>query len=132
MRVRNGATKAALIIGGYALAAIVGTTIELSTYPGWGVVASCGIVLVLVLILARLFRGENESDAPRQWWRMTAYPTAGYVLAVWFFVQAIGATTTAMLTTGRAGWVSGIVSLAIAIAYLNSAIRLSAMDSQRS
>src|SRR3954454_14243375 len=110
MRVRNGATKAALIIAGYALAVVVGITVEVSTYPGWGVVAGCAVVLALVLILSRLFRGENESDAPRPWWRMTAYPTAGYVLAVWFFVQAIGSASAGMLTTGFAGWVSGIVS----------------------
>ena len=130
MRVRNGATKAALAVAGYALAVIVGITVELTTYSGWGVVASCGIVVVLVLILTRLFRGENESDAPRQWWRMTAYPTAGYVLAVGFFVQAIGSTT-AMLTPGYVGWVSGIVSLSLAVAYLNSAIRLTAIQPQR-
>ncbi|MGO4595038.1 hypothetical protein AB4Z18_14580 [Leifsonia sp. 2TAF2] len=131
MRVRNGATKAALIAAGSALAVIVGITVELTTYSGWGVIASCGIVVVLVLILTRLFRGENESDAPRQWWRMTADPTAGFVLVGWLFVQAIGSASTAMLTGGLTGWVSGIVSLSLAVAYLNSAIRLTAIHSQR-
>ena len=124
MRVRNGATKAILIVAGYALAVVVGIVVELSTETGWGVAASSGIVLILVLTLARIFRGEDESDTPRSWWRMTARPAAGYVLAGWFLVQAIGLSTSAMFAGGLGGWVSGFVCLAIAIAYLNSAIRL--------
>src|SRR3954447_7985938 len=122
MRVRNGATKAILIVAGFALAVVVGVAVELSTKPGWGVAASSGIVLILVFTLARIFRDESESDAPRSWWRMTARPAAGYVLAGWFLVQAIGSSASAIFAQGSGGWVSGFVCLAIAIAYLSSAI----------
>ena len=123
MRVRNGASKSAFVVAGYALALVIGLVIESSTGSGWGVVVSSWIVLLLVLVLTRLFRGENESDAPRAWWRMTASPTAGYVLSGLFAFSVIGSIASSAVVLGS--WVSGIVSLVIAIAYLNSSIRLS-------
>jgi hypothetical protein len=126
LRVRNGSTKAMLVIVGYAFSILAGIAVEVATHSGWGVVMSSGIVLVFVLVLSRLFRGENESDEPRPWWRMTAYPTAGYVLAGWFLLQAVAAMTSSALAVGPAGWVSGIVSLILAVAFLASAIRLTA------
>ena len=127
-RIRNGSVKATLIIVGYAFALLVGFTVGLTTHSGWGVATSVGIVVVLVLVLTRLFRGENESDAPRRWWRVTAHPTAGYLLAIWFLLQAIGSMTAPMSVFGSARYVSGIVSLIIGAAYLNSAIRLIAIN----
>ncbi|MGO4533775.1 hypothetical protein [Leifsonia sp. 2MCAF36] len=131
MRVRNGATKAILIIAVYAFAVVVGITVGLSTQLVWGVAASSGIVLLLVLVSSRTFRGENEPDAPRSWWRMTAHPPAGYALACWFGAQAIASVTSATLADGSVGLVGGIVSLTIAALYLNSAIRLAAITRLR-
>lgn len=132
LRIRDGSTKAILVIAGYAFAVLIGTTIGLSTYLGWGVAASSGIILLLVLVLCRLFRGENETDAPRTWWRMTARPPAGYVLACWFGVNSIGSVTPAIVSDQAAGWVGALVSLILAGLYLNSAIRLTALGSSAS
>lgn len=129
--IRNGTTKAMLVIAGYAVAILVGFMVELSTRSGWGVVASSTVVLLVVLVLSRLFRGEHESDTPRRWWRMTAYPAAGFVLTGWFLLQAISAMAAAAVLAGPAGWSSGTVSLVLAIAYANSAIRLTAIDRAR-
>ncbi|WP_020075938.1 hypothetical protein [Cryocola sp. 340MFSha3.1] len=129
MRVRDTSTKAISIIAGYALAVLAAITVGLSTQSAWGVVAGSVIVLLLVLVLSRLFRGENESDAPRSWWRMTARPPAGYALGCWFGAQAIASITTALLDDGWIGWTGGVVSLSIAALYLNSAIRLSSIRS---
>lgn len=132
MRIRNGATKAALTVVGYALALLVGITVESTTHSGFGVVSSSGLVLLLVLILTRLFRGENESDEPRQWWRMTARPTASYLLAGWFLLQVVGSASSALTTRPSVGWaVSAIVSLILASGYLISALRLGAMSRQQ-
>lgn len=131
MRIRNGATKVTLVIAGYALALLAGITVGVSTRSGWGVVVSSGIILLVVFVLTRLFRGENESDAPRPWWRTTARPTVGYVLAAWFLLQGIGGMSSSALGSASAGWVSAGVSLIIAVAYLNSAIRLTAIDRPR-
>ena len=128
MPVRNGSTKAMLVIAGYAFAVLVGMTLGLSTQLGWGLAASSGIVLLLVLVLSRLFRGANENDEPRTWWRMTAHPTASYVLAVWFGVSTVGSVASAMTSNEFAGWLAGLVSLVIGALYLNCAIRLTATN----
>ena len=130
VRVRNGSTKAMLVVLGYAVSLVVALTIGITTSTGWGVLASGVSVLAFALVFARLFRGENESDGPRPWWRMTAYPPAGYVLAGWFLLQTVGAISAA--GTGPAGLVSAVVSLGLAIAYLVSAIRLTAQASRGS
>ena len=129
--IRIGSTKVALVVLGYATAIVVGIAVELGAHSGWGVVASSGIVLLLVLVLARLSRGENESDEPRKWWRMTAYPTAGFVLSGWFVLQTIGIATSSMFSASSAGWARGVVSVILAALYLISAIRLAALDRSR-
>jgi len=126
MRVRNGATKAILILIGYALAVLAGIAVEPIARTGWGVVASSAIILVMVLVLTRMFRGENESDAPRTWWRVTADAPAGFVLSAWFFVQTIGSLSVLAEQPPLAVWASALVSLVIAAAYLHCAIRLTA------
>lgn len=132
MRVRNGATKAILIIIGYALAMLVGIAVGTVALLEWGVVASVAIVLLVVLVLTRVFRGENESDAPRAWWRMTANAPAGFALSGWFFVQTISSLSISARQPACAVWLSAVVSLAIAAAYLQCAIRLTADNRRRS
>jgi hypothetical protein len=131
MRIYDGATKAICIVAGYAVALVSAFLVGVAFAPGWGVVVGAAAVLAVIVVLTRCFRGENESRGPRAWWRMTARPTAGYLLAAWFFVQA--------LTTGLSGaprvvpatWISVVVALAIALAYLTSSVRLSVGRSER-
>ncbi|WP_374008603.1 hypothetical protein [Leifsonia sp. LS-T14] len=132
MRIRDGSTKAILVIAGYAFALLIGTTVGLSTQPGWGVATSSGIVLALVLVLCRLFRGANETDARRTWWRMTAGPPAAYVLACWFGVNAIASVTSTIARDDPVGWVGAVISLSLAALYLNSAIGLTGPGSPAS
>ncbi|RDV44297.1 hypothetical protein DOE76_13015 [Leifsonia sp. ku-ls] len=120
-----------LVVLGYTVSIVAGIIVELATHSGWGVVVSSGIVLAFVVVLSRLFRGGNESDEPRSWWRMTAYPTAGYVLAGWFLLQAVGTMTSSVVAAAPAGWVCGVVSLVLALAYLVSAVRLTATGRSR-
>jgi hypothetical protein len=120
-----------LVVPGYTVSIVAGIIVELATHSGWGVVVSSGIVLAFVVVLSRLFRGGNESDEPRSWWRMTAYATAGYVLAGGFLLQALGTMTSSVVAAAPAGWVSGVVSLVLALAYLVSAVRLTATGRSR-
>jgi hypothetical protein len=62
---------------------------------------------------------------------MTAYATAGYVLAGGFLLQALGTMTSSVVAAAPAGWVSGVVSLVLALAYLVSAVRLTATGRSR-
>ncbi|WP_025156339.1 hypothetical protein [Leifsonia aquatica] len=126
MRVRTPVAKAGLIVAGYAGVVLAVIPVAVSTTAAWGVATGSGIVLLLVLALTRVFRGENESDAPRAWWRMTARPAAGYVLGLGFALQAVGATASAAPESAPAAWIGCLVSLVIAAAYLNSAVRLGA------
>lgn len=126
MRVRNGATKAALTIATCAAAFLTGTVIEVASGSGWGVAAGVLIMVAGVAWLTRSFRGGDESDAPREWWRMTASPAAGYVLSAWFLLQAIGTALTPASGAVTAAVFSAAASGGIAVAYLNSSVRLTA------
>ena len=86
--------------------------------------ASAILVLGLVVLLTRWFRGENESDQPRAWWRMTAYPPAGFVLSAWFFLTGISTLVFFEFWIMPVVWLSWAASTAIAIGYLNSSMRL--------
>lgn len=124
MRIRNGSAKAAFVIGGYLVSVVSGTIVELAFGPGRGVIVSGMIALVVVLWLTRCFRGENESDAPRSWWRMSAHPTAGFVLAGWFLVQGVVTGLSVAFDAPPGAGVSAVVSSVIAVGYLNSSVRL--------
>jgi hypothetical protein len=112
------------VISGYAIAFLAGFLSGIVYAPAWGAVASTGVIVALVWVSARWFRGDDEPDDPRRWWRMTARPAAGYALSGWFVLQAIGTTTSAVLDAAPATWLSGVVAIGIAGAYLNSSVRL--------
>lgn len=89
-------------------------------------------------LAVRIFRGQGEPvDPPREWWRMTAWPTLSRRLGIAFVLVALlglfsVAITLAGVTTSRldgpmvlATTVSGTFeSVLLAFLYLNSAVRL--------
>ncbi|MCI0157165.1 hypothetical protein KNO15_10710 [Leifsonia shinshuensis] len=126
MRIRDGSVKAASAIAGYALVAIAGFLIAMGLGPGWGAAAGSALIVALVIALTRVFRGEDESDEPRRWWRMTARPAAGFVLSGGFAAQAVGVAASSSVDQTPLVWLSVAVSILIAVAYLNSSVRLTA------
>jgi hypothetical protein len=128
MCIRDGSAKTISVIGGYAVVLLSGFLIGIVCGPTWGVVATSGLVLALVWTLTRWFRGENESDEPRSWWRMTARPIAGYVLAGWFLLQAIGTAVAHAPAVAPAAAFGVVVAVIAAVAYTNSSVRLSRQD----
>jgi uncharacterized membrane protein YfcA len=94
------------------------------------------LVLLMILLAARFFRGATEpGDEPRAWWRMTGAPMAGFVLGVIFglgalalLVYEIALETDAMVRHFRTQEpyvvVTCIVFAALAVLYLTSSIRL--------
>lgn len=123
MRVKTSAGKF-----GYLLIVAIGLTlttvplasvsIELSFW--WGVL----VIVAAVVTAARTFRGLNETDDPRPWWKMTSTRWSGALLCVLFLLQSIvaisGASASPSLPMALTG---GIVAFLLAVLYLNSAVR---------
>jgi hypothetical protein len=69
--------------------------------PGGAGILRSVLAFVLVLLGARVFRGVNEDDSARAWWRMTAGVPSGFVL---------GAVCTLVALFGAVGYVGLTVS----------------------
>lgn len=121
----------ALALGGLALTA---AAIYLWG-NGFGLAIGGVVLLGAVLLTARLFRGQTESrTAPRDWWRMTARPQDGGMLALTF----AGCALVLLLSTlerpsdparlaaydSLPALVGSIELVAIALAYAGSSVRL--------
>ncbi|WP_291050745.1 hypothetical protein [Herbiconiux sp.] len=137
VRIRKTGWKTAYVVVGWLVVTAVGWLVYglgLSA-PLLSVVGSV-LFLALVLVGARIFRGQDEPvTPPRAWWRMTAKPTAGFVLGTYFALSLLWDVVLAILDpTGqfpgrRNADVTTVVLGAIGSAplvflYLNSSIRL--------
>lgn len=94
-----------------------------------GLLASPALQVLVVAVAVRTFRDPDVEDvaAPRAPWRMTARPTAGFVMGALFLVQAV---TTVVQATGRPDlWVlllSAAASAGFGVAFVRSSLRLRA------
>lgn len=132
MRIYDGSTKAMSVILGYTLALVSGFLVGITFALSWGVVVGTAVLLAVIVVLTRWFRGEHESRDPRAWWRMTARPTAGYVLAAWFFLQALTTGLSRAPQVVPVTWINVCVTLLIAFAYVASSVRLGIGERDRS
>jgi hypothetical protein len=57
--------------------------------PGGAGVLRSALAFVLIVLGARVFRGTNEDDSARAWWRMTARVPAGIALGSLFALVAL-------------------------------------------
>jgi hypothetical protein len=90
-------------------------------------VAAIGFVL-MVGIGVRVFRGDDEPVAPpRVWWRMTARPFAGFLLAAYFVADGLLARPSVSSGFDVAGTV---VMLLVAAAYAGSSVTLLVLRAQ--
>lgn len=123
-RVRSDSVKIGLTISVIVLVVLLAFGVGLVNFEvGYGLALL--VVLAAVLIFSRVFRGADESDAPRDWWVMTAGSTSSAILSALFLLRAIVGVVeivhgSSPPTITYAG--TGILLL-IAAAYLNSAIR---------
>ncbi|WP_420369373.1 hypothetical protein [Curtobacterium sp. L1-20] len=78
--------------------------------------------LATVLVGVRVFRGPGEPVAPpRAWWRMTAGPVVGYLLAAYFVADGVVARG---LAAERLDLGGAVVSVLVAAAYAASSTAL--------
>ncbi|KGJ79627.1 hypothetical protein GY21_04660 [Cryobacterium roopkundense] len=111
-----------LVFGVFAAMALAVTVEGPAASLGWGI-----YLLVWVGLAARTFRGDNESlAAPRAWWRMTARPPSGFVLATVFVAQAYLAITSGRRPDDGSALAVAALNALIAVAYLHSSVRLRA------
>lgn len=90
-------------------------------------IAAIGFVL-MVGIGVRVFRGDDEPVAPpRAWWRMTARPFAGFLLAAYFVADGVFARPT---VSSGFDVVGTVVMLLVAAAYVGSSVTLLVLRSQ--
>lgn len=121
-----------VLIGGIAVV-LLNLLVAALVGPVVGPVLYVVVLFGWILAGARVFRVPEEPiEPPRPWWKLTGRPTAGFVLAALFALQAITNQLTPVLG-GRAGDGGGstttatVVTVACAIAavaYLASSLRL--------
>ncbi len=82
----------------------------------------------MVLVGVRLFRGDAEPvGAPRAWWRMTARPLAGFLLAAYFVADGLFARAS---TSGVFDVLGSAVVLLVAAAYVGSSVTMLVLRSR--
>jgi hypothetical protein len=133
IRLTKSWQKLLYIVGGYAIVALLLLLIR-SVWLDWldwpyelvqGV-----LTFAWVLGAARTFRGRFEPLDPRDWWRWTAKPTAGFWLAGGFLALAIiPVITLASDSKGQQETTSALViqslcAAIVAAGFLNSSIQL--------
>ncbi|MEZ0140238.1 hypothetical protein AB1285_15500 [Microbacterium sp. NRRL B-14842] len=124
MRIKTPTAKV-----GYLLVVIVGivlTVVPLTVLRfELGFVWATVVIVAAVVVAARTFRSPGESDAPRPWWKMTSTRGSGILLSAMFLIQGIMASSGAFASPSPVlAVIGGLVALAVAALYLNSAVRV--------
>lgn len=127
LRIRKKRWKAAYFAAFFVAANLVISLVWPVVSP---TVARLVLVALTVLVYAgavRTFRGRGESIAPpRAWWRMTARPTAGFLLGAFYILSVVwGVVSTIVEYPGEfpvSFWT--VIPLTIGALFLNSSIRL--------
>jgi hypothetical protein len=112
--------KVGYVVGAVVLGVFLVLLLAASPIPETAVADIAAAYFVAwVVVGVRVFRGRGEQvEAPRAWWRMTARPLAGFVLAA---VLGLGVVVPA--GTPSSG-VQIVAQLVVAVAYLASSIVL--------
>jgi hypothetical protein len=129
VRIRKTPWKVLYLVGGLVVVEAVDQLIvALDLVQPLAKILIMLLFLAFVLVGARSFRGAGEAiEPPRVWWRMTARPTSGFLIAT---LSALFAGFAVVLLVLRPGdYVvnnvgSGIGYAIVAAFYLHSSIRL--------
>ena len=117
-----------LLLSSFVIVAAL-VTLTLTLGPWAGTLSSAPLLLVVTGYAVRNFRDPDvePSAAPREWWRMTARPTSGYVVGTVFLAQACWvALRAARQPDGWALVVGAATEAFLGIMFLRSSARLRA------
>ncbi|MFW8745647.1 hypothetical protein, partial [Mesorhizobium japonicum] len=82
IRITAAENKVAYIVVGYIVTVSAGVAVAVTADLAAGLLVYTALVVGFVGVGSRTFRGAGEDAvAPRPLWRMTARPTAGYIVA---------------------------------------------------
>jgi hypothetical protein len=136
LRILNPYGKFLYVLVGWIAVVLINLLVVALVGPVVGPVLYVVVLFGWILVGARIFRVPEEPiEPPRPWWRLTGRPTAGFVLAALFALQAITNQLTLVIgDRGRAGEDGGTASVTVvtvacaiaAVAYLASSLRLRA------
>lgn len=126
-RIRSGPVKIGLVVGAYVVGFLLALLVAASAGMTASMVFLVAAVCLVVLYFTRMFRGEDESDAPRLWWKMTAAPTSGFLFGTIFILQAGSLLLTRLDGDITRNVVTGVAAIAyvyLGAAFIRSSVRL--------
>ncbi|WP_288871233.1 hypothetical protein [uncultured Microbacterium sp.] len=124
MRIREASAQAGYLIVVAVGVALVGLPLAVVRFE-WGYACVVLALVAAAVVAGRTFRGRAESDDARPWWKMTTSRRNSIVLGILFALQGISAVATASDSPSPAVVIAGgVVLLAVAALYANSAIRI--------
>lgn len=114
------------VVIAFSIAAAVSRAVDTPT----GFLTASVLVAAVMKFAARTFHGRQEPIAPpRPWWKMTARPPEGFLLATLFGAQALSVTITRMDGVSLALTMLPVsVQLLISANYLNASLRMRSKD----
>lgn len=139
-RILNPYGKFLYVLVGWIAVVLINLLVVALVGPVVGPVLYVVVLFGWILVGARIFRVPEEPiEPPRPWWKLTGRPTAGFVLAALFALQAI--TNQVSLVLGGRGLADddgGTASVTVvtaacaiaAVAYLASSLRLRARKAE--
>lgn len=127
LRIRKKRWKAVYFAVFLVVANLVNSLVLPVVPPTVGRLVGVALMVLLFAGAVRTFRGRGEPVAPpRPWWRMTARPTAGFLLGSFFALNVVwGLVSTIVGLPGverLSFW--DVIPLAGGALFLNSSIRL--------
>ena len=128
-RITTAQAKVGYVVGATVVEVLLALLLFALGVPDVAVpfLAAVGLV-AMVVVGVRVFRGDDEPVAPpRAWWRMTARPFAGFLLAAYFVADGLLARPTVSSGFDVAGTV---VMLLVAAAYVGSSVTLLVLRAQ--
>ena len=128
-RITTAQAKVGYVVGATVVEVLLALLLWAIGLPDAAVPLLSAIGLVaMVVVGVRLFRGEDEPvEPPRAWWRMTARPFAGFLLAAYFVADALFARAS---TIGAFDVLGTVVVLLVAAAYVGSSVTLLLLRAQ--
>ncbi|MDH6182413.1 hypothetical protein M2152_002595 [Microbacteriaceae bacterium SG_E_30_P1] len=125
LRITQRRWKAAYVVAGViVMFVLVRSLVGLPVWTSTFLIAA--IEFAIIYGATRVFRGRDEViEPPRDWWRLTARPRAGFALAVLFFIPRVVVNVVLVIVEHEWSLIVYVIEdAALAALYLGSSTRL--------